>query len=53
MVNVLANLNTTLCQDLIQDKTNIPSPVGIMSNSSKDENQHANTHAVNDDDETN
>jgi hypothetical protein len=53
MVNILANLNTTLCHDFIQDKTNIPLPLSIISYSSKDENQHANTHMVSDDDETN
>ncbi len=53
MVNLLANLNITLCHDFIQDKTNIPLLVSIVSNSSKDQNQHANTHVVSDDDETN
>jgi len=53
MVNVLANLNTTLCYDFIQDQTNILLLVSILSNSSKDENQHANIHVVSDDDESN
>jgi hypothetical protein len=53
LVNVLANLKTTLCHDFIQNQTNIPLLVNILSNSSKDENQHANIHMVIDDDETN
>ncbi len=45
-LNVLVNLNATLCHVFIQDKNDIPPLINIMSNSSKDENQRANTHMV-------
>ncbi len=53
MVNVLVNLNATLCHVFIHDKDDIPPPVNIMLDSSKDENQHANTYMVSDDDGAN
>jgi hypothetical protein len=53
MVNVLVNLNATLCHVLNQDKDDIPPLVNIMLDSSKDENHHANAHMVSDDDGTN
>jgi hypothetical protein len=53
MVNVLVNLNATLCHVFIHYKDDITPTISIVSNSSKDENQHANTHMVNDDDGTN